>query len=70
MKHEGGEAMERKEYEVLGWAWAKACSHLDKGEDPRKIEASDVIAAFERDFPEVANGWRHLRTSASLTGLP
>ena len=42
-------------YEVLGWAWTEACSRLDKGEDPRKIEMPAVMAAFHRDFPEMAN---------------
>ena len=35
---------------VIGWTWAKACSMLDKGEDPREYEVPKLLDDFDQDF--------------------
>ena len=37
---------------VIGWTWAKACSMLDEGEDPRQYEVPELLEDFKKDFGE------------------
>jgi len=41
-------------HEAIGWTWAKACTQLDKGKDPREHEQSilitDANADLDKDF--------------------
>lgn len=37
------ESVKSARVEALGWAYADACVHLDKGEDYRKIEVPTIL---------------------------
>lgn len=39
-----------KDYEIIGWTWAKACSLLDEGIDPRDYEIPKLLKDFEDGF--------------------
>ena len=38
--------------EIIGWVWAKACSLLDKGVDPRIYVVPKLLDDFKQDFRE------------------
>lgn len=42
--------------QVLGWAWAEACSRLDDDEDPRKLDMSVLLARLNADMLEDLEG--------------
>lgn len=35
---------------AVGWAWAEACSQLDKGKNPRTYDMGELIVRIEEDF--------------------
>jgi len=37
-------------FETIGWTHAYFCSELDKGNDPRKIDVSELIAKAQKDL--------------------
>lgn len=37
---------------ALGWAWAEACTQLDRGDDPRQWEVPELL---ERMLKELAD---------------
>jgi hypothetical protein len=40
--------------ETVGYVWAEACSRLDRGEDPRKVEIPEI---FERTMAALNRKW-------------
>ena len=54
---------------VIGWTWAKACSMLDKGEDPREYEVPKLLDDFARDFKEDDRAFDKNCDTCSITGL-
>ena len=42
--------VEAQRTEAIGWTWAKACTLLDKGSDPRTHETPKLLADAQKDF--------------------
>lgn len=36
--------------QAVGWAWTEACTQLDKGEDPRQYDQSNLIERSEKEL--------------------
>ena len=37
-------------HEAIGWTWAKACTQLDAGNDPRQYDQAQLIQDASRDL--------------------
>lgn len=44
------EAVHSVRVEAIGWAYADACVHLDKGEDYRKVEVPTILDRALKDL--------------------
>lgn len=61
--------LEKARIEAVGWAWAEACLQLDKGDDPRKYEQSQLVdrAKNELNPPWTPANKGLLRTQADIS---
>jgi hypothetical protein len=41
---------EQARSEAIGWTWAKACTQLDAGEDPRRFDMANLLPDAQRDL--------------------